>query len=53
MMNNAILRITPGTFEHEKLTDTPVSISGGGAFVNGLLVFGHSSHVWSYKVPGL
>ena len=53
MMTSAILRITPGTLEHEKLTDTPVPISGGGALVNGLLVFANSSHVWSYKVPDL
>ncbi len=53
MMSNAILRIAPGTFEHEKITATPVQIHAGGAFVNGLLIFAHSSHVWSYQVPGI
>ncbi len=51
MMTGAILRITPGSFEHEKLADTPVSISAGGALANGLLVFASGSHVWSYQVP--
>ncbi len=54
MMSNAILRITPGSFEHEKLADTPARISAGGALVNGMLVFAcQSSHVWTYEIPGL
>ncbi len=53
MQGAAIVRITPGTFEHEKLADTPVNITAGGALVNGLLCFAGGSHVWTYQVPGL
>ena len=52
-LSGAIVKITPSTLEHEKLADTPVGVTSGGPVVNGLLVFAHSSHVWSYKVPGL
>jgi hypothetical protein len=52
-MTKAIVRITPGTLEHEKLADTPINVTSGGPIANGLLVFGHSSHVWSYRIPGL
>jgi len=53
MMSKAIVKITPGTFAHEKLADTPVNVSAGGALVNGLLCFASGSHVWTYEVPGL
>jgi len=53
MLGAAIIRITPGSFAHEKLADTPVNITAGGALVNGLLCFASNSHVWSYQVPGL
>ena len=53
MMSKAILRITPGTFAHEKLADAPVGIEAGGALVNGRLCFSHGSHVWTYDIPGL
>jgi len=53
MMSKAIVKITPGTFAHEKLADAPMGITAGGALVNGLLCFASGSHVWSYQVPGL
>ena len=53
MMSRAIVRITPGSFEHEKLADAPTNISAGGALVNGMLVFASNANVWSYQVPGL
>ncbi len=52
-LTNAIVKIAPDTLEHEKLADTPVGVTSGGPVVNGLLVFAHSSHVWSYRVPCL
>jgi streptogramin lyase len=52
-LSKAIVRITPGTFEHEKLADTPVPISAGGAFINGMLVFASQSRVWTYEVPDI
>ena len=53
MMSRAIVRITPGSFAHEKLADAPTNISAGGALVNGMLVFASNANVWSYQVPGL
>ena len=53
MLSKAVLRISPGTFQHEKLADPPVPITAGGALVNGHLCFASSSHVWTYRVPGL
>ncbi|HCU35572.1 MAG TPA: hypothetical protein DGT21_08975 [Armatimonadetes bacterium] len=50
LLNKAIVEIEPGTFGHTKLADTPVSISAGGAFVDGKLVFAGNSHIWSYQV---
>ncbi len=50
MMSKTILRITPGAFAHEKLADSPVGISAGGAFVNGLLVFAANAHMWTYDL---
>lgn len=51
MLRNAIVRITPGTFEHEKLADTPAPATAGGAYVNGRLYYASVSRVWSYEVP--
>ncbi len=53
ILTHSVVRIAPGTFEHEKLADSPVQISAGGALVNGMLVFAGGSRVWSYEVPGL
>jgi len=50
MMSSAILKITPGTFEHEKIADPPVRISAGGALVNDLLVFAANAHVWTFDL---
>jgi len=53
ILGKAIVRITPGTFAHEKLADTPTRVTAGGALSNGLLCFACGSHVWTYAVPGL
>jgi len=53
MLSTAIVRIDPRTFSHEKLADAPVRITAGGALMNGLLCFASTSHVWTYRVPGL
>lgn len=46
----AIVRITPGTFEHEKLADPPRSISAGAVILDGRLYYASSSRVWSYEL---
>ncbi len=50
MLSKAILRIHPGTFRHEKLADTPVSITAGGALMNGTLCFAGNAHLWTYRL---
>lgn len=51
MMYKAIVRITPGSFEHQQLATPPAGITAGGALVNGLLVYASNAHVWSYQLP--
>jgi len=53
MLSKAIVEINCETFAHEKLADTPVPISAGGALVNGFLCFASGSHVWSYQILDL
>ncbi|MGC9316568.1 MAG: hypothetical protein ACP5KN_00860 [Armatimonadota bacterium] len=47
----AIVRIEPGTFEHEKLADPPRGISAGGAIEGGRIYYASGSHLWSYGLP--
>jgi hypothetical protein len=53
MMSNAILRLTPGSFKHELLARPPVTITAGGALINGRLCYASNTNVWSYQIPGL
>ena len=53
IMSRAIVRIAPGTFEHEKLADSPTNITAGGALLKGVLYFAADTRFWSYSVPGL
>ncbi len=48
LMSKSIVRIAPGTYELEKVTDTPVNVDAGGAIVDGRLYFAAASHLWSY-----
>ncbi|NLF16383.1 MAG: hypothetical protein GX595_03890 [Lentisphaerae bacterium] len=50
---NAIVRLTPGTYAHEKVGDLPVSASAGVALVKGRLYFTTGSRLCSYALPGL
>ncbi len=49
-LTKSLLRITPGTYQVEKLADAPVDISGGCAVVAGRLYFVSGSHLWSVGV---
>ena len=51
IMRNAIVRITPGSFEHVKLADTPSGATAGGAAVAGRLYYASGARVWSYGIP--
>jgi len=53
MLSKAILRINPGSLQHEKLADSPVTITAGGALAKGFLCFASGAHLWSYQIPGL
>ncbi len=46
----AIVRITPGTFAHEKLADPPRGISAGAVIHDGRLYYASGSHVWSFDL---
>jgi len=48
LFNKAIVRITPGTFQHEKLADIPVPAHAGIALVGGRLYFASGAELWSY-----
>jgi hypothetical protein len=51
LMTRAIVRITPGTFEHVKLSSPPTAINRGGVLYNGVLYYGSETHLWSYEIP--
>ena len=51
MLSKAILRITPGTFAHEKMADPPAPITAGGALAGGVLYYASGARVWSYRIP--
>jgi hypothetical protein len=51
LFREAIIRIEPGTFEHEKIADSPVQIGAGVALLDGRLYFGSGSRLWSYELP--
>jgi len=51
IMRNAIVRITPGSFEHVKLADTPSAATAGGASLRGRLYYASGPRVWSYEMP--
>ena len=53
LFNKAIVRIAPGTYEHEKLADIPVPAQAGIALVGGRLYFTSGAELWSYGVEGL
>ncbi len=46
----AIVRITPGSFEHEKLGDPPRGVSAGAVIHAGRLYYASGSHVWSFDL---
>jgi hypothetical protein len=48
LFTKSIVRIKPGTFEHERLADAPAGISAGGAIYEGRVYFASGSHLWSY-----
>ncbi len=48
--SSAVVRITPGSFEHEKLADPPTGISHGAVIHDGRLYYARGSHLWSYDL---
>lgn len=51
ILRDAIVRITPGSFEHVKLDDTPYPATAGGARVGDRLYYASGPLVWSYAIP--
>lgn len=50
VFSKAIVKITPGTYEVEKLADAPGGISAGIGITGGRIYFAIGSHLWSYKL---
>ncbi len=46
----AIVRIEPGTFDHERLATPPQPITAGTVIHRGRLYFASQSHLWSYRL---
>ena len=53
LMTKAVVRVTPGSLEHESLGQPPAGVGAGGALVDGVLYYSAGSHVWAFDVPGL
>lgn len=53
LMSKAVVRVTPGSLEHESLGQPPAGVGAGGALVDGVLYYSAGSHVWAFDVPGL
>ena len=50
VLGKSIFRIDPGTFQIEKLADSPVPITAGLAISNGRLYFASSARLWSFRL---
>lgn len=50
VFSNAVVRITPGTFAHEKLADIPRTAAAGVVYHEGRLYYSSGSHLWSYEI---
>jgi hypothetical protein len=50
VFSGAVTRITPRTFEPEKLADLPASAQAGAAYHEGRLYYSSGSHLWSYML---
>lgn len=51
LFRGGIVRIAPGTFEHEMVAPTPVGVTCGIVLLDGRLYFGSGSRLWSYELP--
>ncbi|MGQ9729842.1 MAG: hypothetical protein ACUVX8_01085 [Candidatus Zipacnadales bacterium] len=51
LFSRSIVRLTLGSFTHEKIAETPVGVNAGGAIVENRLYFASGSHLWSYALP--
>ena len=51
LFTKGIFRITPGTFQLEKMADTPGPVFSGGGILSGRIYFTIGSHLWSYRLP--
>jgi hypothetical protein len=51
LFSEAIVRIDPTDYRHEKLTDLPVKAGAGPMLHRGRLYFTSDSHIWSWRMP--
>ena len=50
LFGKSIVRIEPGTFQAEKLADSPVPISSGFAIKDGVIYFASGAHLWRFRI---
>ena len=51
LFRGAVVELTPETFAHRKLADTPVTVGAGIALHEGRIYFSSGSRLWSYGLP--
>jgi len=51
LFNKGIATVDQSTHEITLISESPLSISGGGDYLDGRVYFYHGSHVYSYQIP--
>ena len=51
LFNKGIATVDQSTHEITLISESPLSISGGGDYLDGRVYFYHGSHVYSYQLP--
>ena len=51
LLTQGIARVTPRTYQIERIATSPVPIGSGGDYLDGRIYFGAKSHLYSFKLP--
>lgn len=51
LFSKGIAQLNPRNYEITMLAEAPVTVSPGGAWLDGRIYFGHASHLYSWQVP--
>jgi streptogramin lyase len=52
LFTKSIVKIEPGTYQHEKIATPPTSITAGTVLLDGRLYYASTSRLWSYDLGG-